>query len=100
MQDFRLGKLRVLIATDLLARGIDVQTISTVFNYDLPNDKENYIHRIGRSGRYGRKGIAINFVVGNTNTRSNVKPTQIRDIETFYSFNIDSLPALDKISWN
>lgn len=96
MNDFRFGKIRVLIATDLLARGIDVQTISTVFNYDLPNDKENYIHRIGRSGRYGRKGIAINFVIGNT--RANHKPPQIRDIEKFYSFQIESLPALNTLT--
>merc|ERR1712113_1259780 len=61
MKEFRSGTTRVLISTDLLARGIDVQSVSLVINYDLPRDKENYIHRIGRSGRYGRKGVAINF---------------------------------------
>src|SRR5260370_40718576 len=62
MKEFRSGSSRVLITTDLLARGIDVQQVSLVINYDLPTNKENYIHRIGRGGRFGRKGVAINFV--------------------------------------
>merc|ERR550534_382291 len=62
MREFRTGSSRVLITTDLLARGIDVQNVSLVINYDLPFDRENYIHRIGRSGRFGKKGVAINFV--------------------------------------
>lgn len=62
MKKFRAGASRVLITTDLLARGIDVHHVSLVINYDLPRIRENYIHRIGRSGRYGRKGVAINFV--------------------------------------
>ena len=61
MREFRSGSSRVLITTDLLARGIDVQQVSLVINYDLPNNIENYLHRIGRSGRFGRKGVAINF---------------------------------------
>ena len=62
MTDFRVGKIRVLISTDMLARGIDVQAVSLVINYELPLQRENYIHRIGRSGRYGRKGVAINLL--------------------------------------
>jgi translation initiation factor 4A len=62
MKEFRSGSTRVLITTDLLARGIDVQQVSLVINYDLPTNRENYIHRIGRSGRFGRKGVAINFI--------------------------------------
>ena len=62
MKEFRSGSSRVLITTDLLARGIDVQQVSLVINYDLPSSRENYIHRIGRGGRFGRKGVAINFV--------------------------------------
>ncbi|CAB4033303.1 eukaryotic initiation factor 4A-I-like [Paramuricea clavata] len=58
----RSGSSRVLIATDLLARGIDVQQVSLVINYDLPAKRENYIHRNGRGGRFGRKGVAINFI--------------------------------------
>lgn len=62
MKQFRSGSSRVLITTDLLARGIDVQQVSLVINYDLPANRENYLHRIGRSGRFGRKGVSINFV--------------------------------------
>ena len=93
MLDFRSGKTRILIATDLLARGIDVQGVSTVFNYDLPNNKENYIHRIGRSGRFGKKGIAINFVL----EPSGNKPKSIQEIESFYSCQINPLPLLSNL---
>ena len=62
MREFRSGSSRVLITTDVLARGIDVQQVSLVINFDLPVNRENYIHRIGRSGRFGRKGVAINFL--------------------------------------
>ena len=62
MKDFRNGVTRVLVTTDLLARGIDVYQVSLVINYEMPKEKETYIHRIGRSGRFGRKGNAINFV--------------------------------------
>uniref|UniRef100_A0A6C0LYU4 RNA helicase n=1 Tax=viral metagenome TaxID=1070528 RepID=A0A6C0LYU4_9ZZZZ len=91
MADFRKGVTRVLIATDLLARGIDVQSVSMVFNYDLPNNKENYIHRIGRSGRYGRKGVAVNFVL----EPSGNKPKSVIELENFYGCQISPLPQLD-----
>lgn len=86
MGDFRLGNSRVLISTDVWARGIDVQQVSLVVNYDLPLDRENYIHRIGRSGRFGRKGVAINFV-----TDEDVQA--LHDIEQYYSTQIDEMPA-------
>ncbi|KAF8001369.1 hypothetical protein OXX80_000960 [Metschnikowia pulcherrima] len=86
MQEFRSGSSRILISTDLLARGIDVQQVSLVINYDLPANKENYIHRIGRGGRFGRKGVAINFV-----TSQDVG--MMREIEKFYSTQIDEMPA-------
>ena len=63
MKEFRTGLARVLITTDLLSRGIDVQSVSLVINFELPRKKESYIHRIGRSGRHGKKGLAINFVM-------------------------------------
>ncbi|KAI8599311.1 P-loop containing nucleoside triphosphate hydrolase protein [Dissophora ornata] len=85
MKEFRSGSSRVLIATDLLARGIDVQQVSLVINYDLPTNKENYIHRIGRGGRFGRKGVAINFVTAD-DTR------MLREIEQFYSTQILEMP--------
>jgi len=85
MTRFRAGEVRVLITTDILARGIDVQQVSLVINYDLPTNRENYIHRIGRSGRFGRKGVAINFV-------KNDEISILRDIEQFYSTQIDEMP--------
>jgi translation initiation factor 4A len=85
MDDFRSGQVRVLIATDLLARGIDIQTISMVINFELPLQKENYVHRIGRSGRYGRKGVAINLVSGD-------ELNTLKEIERHYSTNINELP--------
>ena len=74
MSEFRTGSSRVLITTDLLARGIDVHHVSLVINYDLPKNRENYIHRIGRSGRFGRKGVAINFVTDNDMQELNELP--------------------------
>ena len=85
MASFRSGDVRVLISTDLLARGIDVQQVSLVINYELPTNKENYIHRIGRSGRFGRKGVAINLVGPDENTMLN-------DIEKHYGTSIEPLP--------
>jgi len=85
MKEFRSGSSRVLITTDLLARGIDVQQVSLVINYDLPKDRENYIHRIGRSGRFGRKGVAINFIVSDD-------VRVLRDIEQFYNTQIEEMP--------
>lgn len=85
MREFRSGSSRVLITTDLLARGIDVQQVSLVINYDLPTNRENYIHRIGRSGRFGRKGVAINFL-----TEGDVR--YLRDIEQFYRTQIEEMP--------
>lgn len=65
LQKFKNGTIRMLLSSDIFARGIDVQQVSLVINYDLPNNIENYIHRIGRSGRYGRKGVSINLVTTN-----------------------------------
>ena len=80
---------RVLIATDIWGRGIDVQQVSLVINYDLPNNRELYIHRIGRSGRFGRKGVAINFV-------KNDDIRILRDIEQYYGTQIDEMPMNGK----
>jgi len=85
MKEFRTGSSRVLITTDLLARGIDVQQVSLVINYDLPNNRENYIHRIGRGGRFGRKGVAINFVTDDDRRT-------LRDIEQFYNTQVQEMP--------
>jgi translation initiation factor 4A len=85
MKQFRQGAVRVLITTDLLARGIDVQQVSLVMNYELPQNRENYIHRIGRAGRFGRKGVAINFVSPND-------AKFIREIQDHYNTQIDEMP--------
>ncbi|AQK76436.1 DEAD-box ATP-dependent RNA helicase 34 [Zea mays] len=85
MGEFRSGATRVLITTDVWARGLDVQQVSLVINYDLPNNRELYIHRIGRSGRFGRKGVAINFV-----RKDDIRI--LRDIEQYYSTQIDEMP--------
>ncbi len=85
INDFKIGHERILIATDIIARGIDVQQVSLVINYDLPKFKETYIHRIGRSGRYGRKGLAINLAIAGDLCR-------IEEYQSFYSTKIDELP--------
>jgi translation initiation factor 4A len=85
MVSFRSGEVRVLISTDLLARGIDVQQVSLVINYELPTNKENYIHRIGRSGRFGRKGVAINLVGPD-------EKTMVGEIESYYGTKMEALP--------
>ena len=85
MEDFRSGQTRVLISTDLLARGIDVQQVSLVINYEMPIQRENYVHRIGRSGRYGKKGSAINLICGE-------EMLAMKEIESHYSTTIHELP--------
>jgi len=86
LNDFKLGKTRILITTDLLARGIDVQQVSLVINYDLPPNPENYLHRIGRSARFGRKGVAVNFV-----TRD--ETGKLNDLKRMYDTEIKEMPA-------
>ena len=86
MVEFRSGKTRILITTDILARGIDIQQVSLVINFDMPKYPQTYIHRIGRSGRYGRKGNAINFV---TKREKNI----IMFIEKMYNTRINMLPS-------
>jgi translation initiation factor 4A len=85
MKKFRSGETRFLITTDLLARGIDIKKVNFVINYDLPQNKENYIHRIGRSGRFGNKGVAINFL-------SRLDIDTLREIEAYYNTTIEMMP--------
>lgn len=85
MNQFRQGEIRILLSTDLLSRGIDIQQLSLVINYDLPIQKETYIHRIGRSGRYGRKGVAINFV-----TDRDLQG--LDELQSFYNTRIEPMP--------
>jgi translation initiation factor 4A len=85
MDDFRTGRVRILLGTDLVARGIDVQQVSLVINYDIPRDLENYVHRIGRGGRFGRKGVAINFITSQT-------APDLKVIQDHYRYEIQELP--------
>lgn len=85
-KDFTNGGSRVLISSNLTARGIDVQQVSTVINFDIPKDIHTYIHRIGRSGRWGRKGMGINFI-----TQRDIR--KIREIEQYYDTQIEEMPA-------
>ena len=85
-QEFRTGKQRVLISSNVTARGIDIQQVSVVINFDIPKDVHTYLHRIGRSGRWGRKGVGINMI-----TRRDL--FKIKEIEGFYSCQINELPG-------
>ena len=85
-KNFKSGGTRVLISSNLTARGIDVQQVSTVINFDIPRDVHSYLHRIGRSGRWGRKGMGINFV-----SRFDIK--LLKEIEQYYSTQIEEMPS-------
>jgi translation initiation factor 4A len=85
MAEFLNGSTRVMIATDIIARGIDVQQISLVINYELPTNKENYVHRIGRAGRYGRKGTTINLLLPE-------EESAMHEIATLYGMDLHIFP--------
>jgi len=84
--DFKVGRFRVLISSNVTSRGIDIQQVSVVINFDVPKCVHNYLHRIGRSGRWGRKGVGINLV-----TRRDM--SKLREIEQYYSTQINEMPA-------
>ena len=93
MNRFRNGKTDILVATDVAARGIDVDDVEAVFNYDIPQDDEYYVHRIGRTGRAGRTGIAFNFVVGK-------EVYKLRDIQRYCKTKIiaKKVPSVDDVA--
>lgn len=92
MDDFRSGKTEILIATDVAARGIDVDGVDIVFNYDLPQDEEYYVHRIGRTGRAGKSGLALSFISGR-------EVYKLKDIERYCKTKIlaKPIPSLDDV---
>ena len=92
MSDFRSGKTEILIATDVAARGIDVDDVDVVFNYDLPHDEEYYVHRIGRTGRAGREGVALSFVSGK-------EAYKLKEIERYCKTKIKAkpVPSMDDV---
>ena len=83
---FRNGEQRVLISSDITARGIDIQQVSVVVNFDVPPNVHTYLHRIGRGGRWGRKGFAINLM-------SRFDVPHMKKIEAHYTINVKELPA-------
>jgi superfamily II DNA/RNA helicase len=85
-QEFKSGKYRVLISSNVTARGIDIQQVSTVINFDLPKCIDTYLHRIGRSGRWGRKGVGINFI-------TNYDTDKMKEIESHYGTQIKEFPS-------
>jgi hypothetical protein len=85
-RNFRVGESRVMISSNVTARGIDIQQVSIVINFDLPKCVHTYLHRIGRSGRWGRKGVGINFI-----TRRDVQ--KMKEIEAHYASEIQELPS-------
>ena len=87
LDEFRAGKYRVLISSNVTARGIDIQQVGTVINFDIPKCVHTYLHRIGRSGRWGRKGLAINFV-----TEADIH--LMKHIESHYSITIKEFPSM------
>ena len=93
MSSFRSGTTEILVATDVAARGIDVDNVEAVFNYDIPQDDEYYVHRIGRTGRAGKEGIAFSFVVGR-------EVYKLRDIQRYCKTKIipQAVPSLDDIT--
>jgi translation initiation factor 4A len=86
LKEFRTGASRILITTDLLARGIDVHGVSLVINYELPRNYEQYLHRVGRCGRFGRKGIAINLLTSR-------EMYKLKELERFYSTSVEEMPS-------
>jgi len=85
-KEFRKGNSRVLISSNVTSRGIDIQQVGVVINFDIPRDIHNYLHRIGRSGRWGRKGTGINFI-----TRRDIQ--KMKEIEEYYATQIQELPS-------
>ena len=85
IRKFKQGGYKCLISTDLLSRGIDIQQVGVVINFDLPKDVHNYLHRIGRSGRFGKRGVAINLITRKEYGR-------VKELERYYHTTIAELP--------
>ena len=86
-QEFKDGKYRVMVSTDVLGRGIDIEKINVVFNFDMPNEVNQYMHRVGRAGRFGTKGIAISFVTTDEDKQI------LNDIQSQFEVKIEELPT-------
>ena len=94
MKEFRLGNVRYIVTTNLMARGIDVQSLGIVINLNLPEDKASYLHRVGRAGRFGKKGLAINFITTEEDQQI------LKEIEGLYAFTCNQLTAEIIAEWS
>mmetsp|Transcript_14779 Transcript_14779/g.25144 ORF Transcript_14779/g.25144 Transcript_14779/m.25144 type:complete len:432 (-) Transcript_14779:50-1345(-) len=93
-QEFKDGKYRVMVSTDVLGRGIDIEKINVVFNYDMPKEVNQYMHRVGRAGRFGTKGLAISFISSEEDTKI------LEDIQSQFEVKIEDLPSsIDKATY-
>ena len=88
MKKFKIGKIKILISTDMLSRGIDISGVYLIVNYDIPSNTATYIHRIGRTGRFGRKGLVINLVCNKYRKDSK----KIIEIENRYQMKMKEMP--------
>ena len=86
IQEFKDFKARIMVATDLLGRGIDIERVNIVINYDFAKDTDDYIHRVGRAGRFGTKGLAISFV------SSAEDKTMLDNVKSRFAIGIEELP--------
>ena len=93
LRDFRRTQTRILIATDIISRGIDVQQVGLVINYDIPSEPEQYIHRVGRSGRFGKSGVAITLLTSHYGDKMRIK-----NIESSYGIKFNQLPSLETVN--
>lgn len=90
--DFKDFKHRILVSTDIFGRGIDIERVNVVFNYDMPKDSDSYLHRVGRAGRFGTKGLAITFVSGQEDH------TTLDEIQKRFEVKIEELPTVIDVS--
>jgi len=92
--EFKEGKFRIMISTDLFGRGIDIEKINVVVNFDMPNEPDQYLHRVGRAGRFGTKGLAISFVSSQEDT------DVLNEVQSRFEVKVEDLPAsIDKSTY-
>ena len=91
---FKEGKFRIMISTDLFGRGIDIEKINVVINFDMQNESDQYLHRVGRAGRFGTKGLAISFISSQEDT------DVLKDVQDRFEVKVEDLPTtIDKSTY-
>merc|ERR1712054_621932 len=86
-QKFKNFKCRILVSTDLFGRGVDIEKVNIVINYDMPDDSDKYLHRVGRAGRFGTKGLGISFIANNDDS------AVLKKVQERFEVNIGEMPA-------